>query len=36
MLTFLRDHVPRNGPTYCDEVTDNVRIIYPTKFRTIA
>jgi transposase len=36
MLTFLRDYVPRNWPTYCDEVTDNFRIIVPTKFRIIA
>ena len=36
MLTFLRDSVPRNWRTYCDEVTDNFRIIDPTKFRIIA
>jgi transposase len=36
MLTFLRDRVPRNWRTYCDEVTDNFRIIDPTKFRIIA
>ena len=36
MLNFLRDDVPRNWRTYCDEVTDNFRIINPTKFRIIA
>ena len=36
MLTFLRDRVPRNWRTYCDEVTDNFRIIDPMKFRIIA
>jgi hypothetical protein len=28
--------VPRNWRTYCDEVTDNFRIINPTEFRIIA
>jgi transposase len=36
MLTFLRDDVPANWSTYCDEVTDNFRIINPTEFRIIA
>jgi transposase len=36
MLTFLRDNVTRNWRTYCDEVTDNFRIIDPTEFRIIA
>ena len=36
MLTFLRDNVPRNWRIYCDEVTDNFRVINPTKFRIIA
>jgi hypothetical protein len=36
MLTFLRDSVTRNWTTYCDEVTDNFRIIDPTEFRIIA
>jgi transposase len=36
MLNFLRDDVPRNWRTYCDEVTDNFRIINPTEFRIIA
>ena len=36
MLTFLREKVPGNWHTYCDEVTDNFRVIDPTKFRIIA
>jgi transposase len=36
MLNFLRDDVPRNWRTYCDEVTDNFRIIDPKNFRIIA
>ena len=36
MLTFLRVDVPRNWHNYCDEVTDNFRIITPTEFRIIA
>jgi transposase len=36
MLNFLRDDVPRNWRTYCDEVTDNFRIINPTEFRITA
>ena len=36
MLNFLREDVPRNWPTYCDQVTDNFRVIDPTKFRIIA
>jgi hypothetical protein len=35
MLTLLRDHVP-NRRDYCDEVTDNFRIIIPTDFRITA
>jgi transposase len=35
-LNFLRSNVPRNWRTYCDEVTDNFRIINPTAFRIIA
>jgi hypothetical protein len=27
--------VPRNWCTYCDEVTDNFRVIDPKKFRII-
>lgn len=36
MLTFLRDDVPENWRNYCDQVTDNFRVIDPTKFRIIA
>lgn len=36
MLSFLRDDVPKNWHTYCDQVTDNFRIINPTEFRVIA
>ena len=36
MLTFLRDEVPKNWHDYCDEVTDNFRVITPTEFRIIA
>ena len=35
MLNFLRDDVARNWRTYCDEVTDNFRIINPKKYRMI-
>jgi transposase len=35
MLNFLRDDVPRNWRTYCDQVTDNFRVIDPKKFRII-
>jgi hypothetical protein len=36
MLTFLRHDVPENWRTYCDQVTDNFRVIEPTNFRIIA
>jgi transposase len=36
MLTFLREDVPANWREWCDEVTDNFRIINPTEFRIIA
>src|SRR5208337_3000926 len=36
MLSFLRDDVPKNWRTYCDQVTDNFRVINPTEFRIIA
>jgi len=36
MFKFLRDDVPSNWPTYCDEVTGNLRVIEPTKFRILA
>ena len=36
MLSFLRDDVPDNWPVYCDQVTDNFRVIIPTDYRIIA
>ena len=36
VLTFLREEVPRKWQTYCDEVTDNFRIIDPEDFRVLA
>jgi transposase len=36
MLAFLRDTVPANWATLCDEVTDNFRVINPTDYRIIA
>jgi len=36
MRSFLCDDVPRNWRTYCDQVTDNFRVINPTNFRIIA
>jgi transposase len=36
MLRFLREDVPGNWRTWCDEVTDNFRIIDPKEFRIIA
>ena len=35
ILTFLREEVPRNWRQYCDEVTDNFRIISPKDFRIL-
>jgi len=35
MLNFVRDDVPSKWRTYCDEVTDNFRVIDPKKFRII-
>jgi transposase len=35
ILTFLRDEVPRKWGTYCDQVTDNFRIISPKDFRVL-
>jgi len=35
MLNFLRDDVPRNWRTYCDEVSDNFRVIDPKEFRIL-
>jgi transposase len=36
ILTFLREEVPRNWRIYCDDVTDNFRIISPGDFRILA
>jgi transposase len=36
ILTFLREEVPRKWSTYCDEVTDNFRVISPKDFRVLA
>ncbi len=35
MLTFLREEVPRKWTLYCDEVSDNFRIISPQDFRIL-
>ena len=35
MLNFLRYEVPRNWDIFCDEVTDNFRVINPKEFRII-
>ena len=35
ILTFLREEVPRKWHTYCDEVSDNFRIISPEDFRVL-
>ena len=32
ILTFLREEVPRNWRLYCDQVTDNFRVIDPQIF----
>ena len=36
VLTFLREEVPRKWDAYCDQVTDNFRIISPKDFRVLA
>ena len=36
MRRFPRDDEPKNWHAYCDEVTDNFRIINPTEFRVLA
>jgi transposase len=36
ILTFLRQEVPRNWRLYCDEVSDNFRVISPKDFRILA
>jgi len=35
ILTFLREEVPGKWDTYCDQVTDNFRIISPKDFRVL-
>jgi hypothetical protein len=35
VLTFLREQVPRNWHVYCDQVTDNFRVIDPADFRVL-
>jgi hypothetical protein len=35
-LTFLREHVAANWHAWCDEVTDNFRVIDPKDFRVLA
>jgi hypothetical protein len=36
VLTFLREEVPRKRDIYCDQVTDNFRIISPKDFRVLS
>jgi transposase len=36
ILTFLREDVPRKWGTYCDQVTDNFRVISPKDLRVLA
>jgi transposase len=36
ILTFLRQEVPRKWHQYCDEVTDNFRVISPKDFRVLS
>jgi len=35
ILTFLREEVPRKWDAYCDQVTDNFRVISPQDFRIL-
>jgi transposase len=35
MLNFLRHDVPENWRSWCDQVSDNFRIINPTKYRIL-
>src|SRR5476649_1334312 len=35
VLTVLREEVPRKWHVYCDQVTDNFRIISPKEFRVL-
>ena len=36
MLTFLRDDVPGNWRIYCDDITDNFRVIDLKDFWIVA
>lgn len=36
IMSFLRHDVPRNWNLYCDQVSDNFRVINPKDFRVIA
>jgi hypothetical protein len=36
ILNFLRHDVPRNWHIYCDQVSDNFRVINPEDFRVLA
>ena len=36
ILTFLREEVPRKWRIYCDDVSDNFRVISPKDFRILA
>jgi len=35
ILAFLREEVPRNWHVYCDNVSDDFRIISPEEFRIL-
>jgi hypothetical protein len=35
MLSFLRNDVPENWGNWCDQVSENFRIINPTKYRIL-
>ena len=35
MLNFLRNDAPGNWGNWCDEVSDNFRIINPTKYQIL-
>ena len=36
IITFLRYEVPRNWRRFCDQITDNFRVIRRADFRVIA
>lgn len=36
ILGFLREELPRNWHRFCDQVTDNFRVINPANFRVLA